>query len=217
MSRILCPECTNFVGETTRACPHCGFIFAPDIMAAQKETKQIKWGFTIDCPKCAKSVSETTHACPHCGFIFTPEIVATQKEKRNNKENFALFGMATALFLMLIIFSSVLSWSPSSSSSSPPSSSSFWDSPSSPTVQSDIPPGFVWTGDKEADQRRLDFLRTLRSGQVRSYEDLERAVRQHSTPEEIQQMDKTLRQQQSRFDRAIPDPDNPGCWIWPKD
>jgi hypothetical protein len=83
--------------------------------------------------------------------------------------------------------------------------------------QASTPSGFVWTGDGAADQRRLDFVRELQSGRVRNYDDLERSVREHSTPEENQKMDAELRRQEDRFDRAIPDPDNPGAWIWPKE
>lgn len=84
-----------------------------------------------------------------------------------------------------------------------------------PTVG--IPAGFVWTGDREADQRRLDFVRELQSGHVRTFQDLERAVREHSTAEEVQAMEREFDRQDSRFNRAIPDPNHPGAWIWPKD
>lgn len=54
---------------------------------------------------------------------------------------------------------------------------------------SSVPPGFVWTGDAKGDQQRLDFLRDLNSGKIRSFDDLETSVRKHSTEAEIRQME----------------------------
>lgn len=85
------------------------------------------------------------------------------------------------------------------------------------TSSANVPEGFVWTGDREADQRRLDFVRELRSGSVRTFEDLDRAVRRHSTPSEIQEMEREIRRQDDQFNRAVPDPNHPGAWIWPDD
>ena len=82
---------------------------------------------------------------------------------------------------------------------------------------SNIPEGFVWTGDREADQRRLKFVRELQSGNVRTFDDLERAVRRHSTPSEIREMEEEIRRQNDAFNRAVPDPNCPGAWIWPDD
>ena len=90
MGKIICPQCSQQIDDSVRACPHCGFDkISSDLLQLerQKQAKYIDYtSFHNDIP-IQPTINNTTK-CPTCGSLQVEKISTGKKVVGG-----ALFGL----------------------------------------------------------------------------------------------------------------------------
>lgn len=90
MGKIICPQCSQQIDDSVRACPHCGFDKISSYLLQLERQKQAKYidytSFHNDIP--IQPTINNTPKCPTCGSLQVEKISTGKKVVGG-----ALFGL----------------------------------------------------------------------------------------------------------------------------
>ena len=93
MGKIICPQCSQQIDDSVRACPHCGFDKISSYLLQLERQKQAKYidytSFHNDIP-IQPTINNTTK-CPTCGSTNIQKISGTKRWLSTG-----LFGLASS-------------------------------------------------------------------------------------------------------------------------
>ena len=93
MGKIICPQCSQQIDDSVRACPHCGFDKISSYLLQLERQKQAKYidytSFHNDIP--IQPTINNTPKCPTCGSTNIQKISGTKRWLSTG-----LFGLASS-------------------------------------------------------------------------------------------------------------------------